>query len=432
MGDGAAGGAWQAGSRRPPWHRRALALVTLLTSTWGLAACGLDLSQRPVVLYVALSTLEDEAINREISRKFRERVNDLVAGFRRVHPNVVVQIAVYPEREFQRELERRTASGLGPDLIVTSADHGNVLLARGLTVPMPLAAQEREAIDPLLLERIRDRRGRLASLPLMILTQLACFDRRRVAEPITRIEELGQRSLAGLRVGLALDPRDLIWSAGSFGAVPALLAIAEGRQPDASGRQALLAWLRWLQEAVSNQQINLQADDLGLRHGLHRGQLDWISCSSSDLLPLQRALGPHLGVSVLPGGEEHRALQVRPLRVMALGRNSSPRQRELAIALSLYSFKPLVQRNFLVNNMVGMPVNRYVNLPRNNDGYLATMQQALQQDDPASSSALLANLHSGDPRLKRLQEVFVPLVFGVIEPNQALQNIWSILHPSNE
>lgn len=415
--------------RRGSVRRSLVAVAALLASASGLSGC-LQASWRPpVVLYVALSSMEEEPITRETSRQFHHRVLQMVAGFRRVHPNVVVQIVVYPEPALQRQIALRNRSGLGPDLIITSADQANALLARQLVDPMPITAQERQTIDPLLLARLRDERGRLAALPLLIQPQLACFDRRRQPQPIRSIAELSQRSLDGLRVGLSLALPDLIWSAGSFGAVSGLQAAAAGRPLEDRQAQALRAWLDWLQSTGGRLGISLEHDDFALRDGLRRGTLDWISCHSPDLPSLQRALGPHLGVSPLPGGVDRPALQVRPLRVMALGRNSSPLQRQLAIALSHYSVRPLVQRSFVTRESVGLPVSRHPALSLGRGEALVAMRQALQwqEEDRADAVALLSLLHRDDPRLKPLQDRLTALVFGAIDPWQAQRDLVRIL-----
>lgn len=438
VGPGSGPGSGQLTLRRlnPAWrsaHRARAIVALLLAGGFGLVGCASTAWRPPVVLYVALSAMEQESITQEISHQFHRRVYQMVAGFRRVHPNVEVQIVVYPEQELQQQIRLRNRSGLGPDLILTSADHANALLARNLVDPMPLTAREQQAIDPLLLAQLRDGRGRLAGLPLLIQPQLACFDRRRQPQPIGNVAELSQRSLAGLRVGLALALPDLIWSAGSFGAVTGLQAAASGRPLDARQALGLRTWLDWLQSSSGRLGISFERDNDALREGLRRGTLDWISCRSSDLPTLQGVLGPHLGVAPLPGGAERPALQVRPLRVIALGRNSSPLQRQLAIALSTYSVRPLVQRGFVTKASVGLPVTRYpLSLGRSET--LQAMRQALQQPggDRVEELALLALLHAEDSRLRLLQDRLTGLIFGAIDAAQAQQELIRILGPSRQ
>lgn len=406
-------------------RRRALSGLLAAAVLVSLPGCSQVLPQRPLVLYLAVSTPSDEPITPELSRTFQGRFEQLVGGFRRLHPNVQVQMALYPESQLARQIRQRTRSGLGPDLIITTADPANALLGAGLTQPMPLDRSELRAIDPLLLERVTTREGRIAALPLVLYTQLACFDRRRVAQPPADVRQLLRLSASGVRVGMALQLRSLVWSAGSLGAVPALQAAAEGRVLDAAQRRGLLNWLRWLQSANVQKHVTFLEEESALREGLRRGRFDWISCSSSDLLVLQTALGDHLGVATLPGGEASHATPVNPVRVLALGRDSSGEQRRMAIALARYSVRPLVQRSFVLENLVFLPVNRYVSVPLVSSRVLTTLVAARRQGEGVDD--LLTRLHSEDPRVSQLEQVIVSLLFGGIDPEQALQDSLRIL-----
>lgn len=404
-------------SRLGRW-RRALAGYLCGLSLLPLAGCSTVAPRRPLVLYVAVSTPPEERITRELAQIFQGRFLQLVNSFRRLYPNVVVQISLYPEEQLLREIRHRTGSGLGPDLIVTAVEPAQQLLRQGLSDPMPLAPEDARSIEPLVRRRVVSPSGRLVGLPLVLYTQLACFDRRRVSEPPATVRQLLQLSASGMRVGMGLRLRDLVWSAGSLGALPALRAAAEGRTLDAGQRRGLLAWFQWLQSANVQKDVSFVEDAPTLRDGFRRGRFDWISCSSSDLPMLSRALGEHLGIATLPDGPDSPASPVNGLRVVALGRDSSGEQRRMAIALGRYSLRPLVQRSLTLENQVFLPVNRYVTIPVQSSHALATLVAAGRQG--VGSAALLAGLRDSDPRVDQLEEVIVPLVFGVIDPGQAV------------
>jgi len=416
-----------AGPRPSAWRRRLRLLSSLLCglSLLPLAGCLPGASKRPLVLYVAATTPAEERITPELAHIFQGRFRQLVDGFRQLHPHVVVQISLYPEEQLLPQIRRRTASGLGPDLIVTAADPAHRLLHQGLTVPMPLAREDASAIDPLLLSRLVTPSGQIIGMPLVLYTQMACFDRRRVSAPPTTVQELLQQSAAGVRVGLALRLRDLFWSAGSLGALPAMRAASEGRELDAAQRRGLRDWFHWLQSANVQKDVTFVEASASLRDGFRRGRFDWISCNSSDLPLLSAALGEHLGISTLPGGDGLPATPVNGLRVVTLGRNSSGEQRQMAIALSRYSLRPMVQRSFTLENQVFLPVNRHVTVPVQSSQALATLVAAGRQGEGVAP--LLARLHEADPRANELEEVIMPLVFGMTDPQQAVQDSLRIL-----
>lgn len=381
--------------------------------------------RRPLVLYVAVSTPPEERITRELAQLFRLRFDQLVQGFRRLHPNVIVQISLYPQDELLAKMRLRSRSGLEPDLIVTSAETANALLRDGVTLPMPVAPEEERQVDPQLLRWVSDSSGRLSGQPLVIYAQLACFNRARLPQPPATVRDLLQLSAAGVRVGMALPLRDQLWSAGSFGALPALKEAAAGRDPDPLLKGRLRAWMQWLQDSNVQRDVTFVADAASLRDGFRRGRFDWITCTSSDVSPLRTVLGERLGVSTLPDGEGFQAIPVNPLRVIALGRNSSAEQRAMALALTRYSMRPLVQRSFTLDTEVFLPVNRYVSVPAQASPTLATLLAARRQGLGAES--LLATIQADDPRVERLEQVIVPLLFGVIDPDQATRDTLRIL-----
>jgi hypothetical protein len=183
--------------------------------------------------------------------------------------------------------------------------------------------------------------------------------------------------------------------------------------------------LRWLQAAESQSRLSFLDNEIQLRDGLRSGQLDWITCPSSDLQVLQRSLGRHLGVAPLPNGDGFEASPISVLRVLSLGRGSSPRQRQLAIELAHFTLNPLMQRSLTLLNRSVLPVNPRVSVPVSASHVLAALEMASRQAEQAGP--VLAVLHSADPRIPRLREVLVQEVFAELSPDQAAQKLVAIL-----
>ena len=402
-----------------------LTLVGSLTAGFSLGGCAELRRELPVVVYVAVGLHEGHRINRDTAVSFASHIRQLVHEFGKLHPNVLVQTALYPEAELREQIRRRNRSGLGPDLILTSSDLANEFLQQGLAAAMPLDQEERDQIDPGLLHQVLDAQGRQTGQPLVLFTQLACFDRRRVTQPPTTLKQLLAQTATGTRVGLSLELGSLLWTAGSLGGLSGLSAAARGLQPSLEQKQGIVDWMHWLQDANNQQRVTFFNDQASLRDRLAAGSLDWISCESSDLNGLWRSMGSHLGISTLPDGEGQRAAPLSNLRVLALGRNSSRHQRAMAIALARYSLKPLVQRTLTLDNRSFLPVNRYVIVPVRSSQVLATMVAARQQGE--RSEALLSWFQRHDPAVRQLEAVLVPLVFGVIEPEAATEAAVDIL-----
>jgi len=391
-----------------------------------LSGCVPSRRSMPVMLYVAVAVQDESSLTSENALMFRQRFNQLVKDFRRVHPNVLLQLSLYPEGQLRQRLLRRDRAGLGPDLIITGADSANTLLRVGLTDPIPEDAQLRAASSPALLERLRNRRGQLAAQPMVLFPQLACYDRRRLQAPPTNLSGLLEISAAGEPVGLPIELRQLLWTAGGFGAIPGLTQAVLGQQPSLIERAQIRNWLAWLQQASNQQRVTFMPDQNGLRQSLSNGGLAWVSCNSGELELLRRSLGPHLGVSALPNGAAHPASPVNRLRVLALGRNSSAVQREMSLEMIRFTLAPLVQRALTLESLSFLPANPNVSVPVQSSSVLQAMVESRQQ--ARSVDHLLADIHQEDPRLDALQkEVIVPVLFGLVGPDQATQQLITIL-----
>ena len=391
-----------------------------------LGGCVPNRQSLPTMLYVAVSIPDQSHLTSESSALFRKRFSQLVKNFQRIQPNVVVEVALYPEAQLRKKLQQRNRAGLGPDLILSSSAIVNTLLRANLTDPLPESPELRSASSPELLHRLRNRQGQLAGQPLLVFPQLACYDRRQLKKAPTSLNGLLEISAAGVPVGLPIEARQLLWTAGTFGAIPGLYEATIGRKPSALQTAQIRTWLSWLQQASDQQRVNFLPDQTSLRQSLTNGSVAWVSCSSGELDLLRQTMGPHLGVATLPNGEGHSASPVNRLRVLALGRNSSPMQRQMALALIRFSVGPMVQRSLTLDSLSFLPSNPTVSVPVQSSGVLQAMVESSRQS--RSAERLMSELHQDDPRLQSLQaDVIVPLLFGLVEPTVATERLMSIL-----
>jgi len=90
--------------------------------------------------------------------------------------------------------------------------------------------------------------------------------------------------------------------------------------------------------------VNFYKQQELLLQGLMNGQLDWISCSSTNLARLRKALGDRLGVAVLPSGPAGAATPLLRYRLWVFGPDSNPQQQRIAEAFVRLSLTPTMQR----------------------------------------------------------------------------------------
>jgi arabinogalactan oligomer / maltooligosaccharide transport system substrate-binding protein len=243
---------------------------------------------------------------------------------------------------------------------------------------------------------------------------VACFNRKRLPNPPTNLEELLGASAQGNNIGLSVDLVSLFWTAGSVGALNALNRAAVGAPINPEERSSIVKWLAWLQNAANQRRVTFYANAASTLQEFSAGRLDWIPCASANLPRLRKSLGPALGVASLPSGPGGSASPVNRLRVLALGRSSSQAGRKRALTFSRFSVNPLVQRGLTLGSQTVLPANRFVQIPVQSSRTLAAMVDSQRAGE---RSATMVNLLENDnPRIAATQSLIAQLVFGEVSP----------------
>ena len=403
---------------------RLLRLLGGLTLLAPLGGCTLG-RELPNIVYVAIGANKDQLINAELKQALQEQLMKVGARYRQIHPDTHFQFGVYPEDQMVEVMRRRSRSGLVPDLLIVNGDTALRLRQAGLVDPFPIRKDQLAIFNDEELRRLRSPDGRLAGLPVLVQTQLSCFNRQRLSEPPATLQELLNASANGHPMGLSLDLYYLFWIVGSTGALPAIDRAVLGQPLNPADRQALTGWLAWLQNASNQQRVTFFPDQPTAEAEFKAGRIDWIPCSSTVLPQLRRVMGSALGVAPLPDGEGHRASPINRLRVLALGRSSSAAGRRRALTFSFYSVNPLTQRTLTLGSQTVLPANRFVTVPVQSSQVLAAMVAASNQGLQANS--LVTLVHTNDPRIPRLQTLLTELVFGESSPEDASTELVQIL-----
>jgi ABC-type glycerol-3-phosphate transport system substrate-binding protein len=408
--------------------RLALGVLAALVGA-GLAGCGKETlppqaqgqALRGTVV-MAMGITSDETIDGELSEALKGRLALTLREFRLMHPHADVQLQLFQENTLLEETRFRTAAGLGPDLLFVSNSTAADLRRAGLTrtVRMPAALLQR--MDSTEARRFQGPNGELTSVPVLLMPQLACFDRRRLTQSPATLDDLLQQSSQGLRVGLPLDGFNLAWTFGSLGVVESVEELFAGQPATKERRQALGRWLGWLQQADQVQDVNFQLSQSQLIQDLGKGQLDWTSCRSTHLARLKNDLGRHLGIATLPRGPGGPPSPVSRQRVLAFGRNSSPPQKQVAEALARFLLTPLTQRNLALQRQEVLPVLEPQRLPTNRKGTLRLLALAQHQMREAKGKGRTL-FQQGDHNGMAMGQVLSRYLYGDLDTEGAIDGL---------
>jgi len=379
----------------------------------------------PESIQVAIAT---GAGNDQVVRAGLKKLADqLATEYMRVHPEASLHIHFFSEGDLVESVRSRASLGAGPDLMISRTPLVVKLKREGLLGESALSPAQ---LDPLRLQFLsRFRHGNaFRALPFLLQPSLACYNRARLPQPPTKLDQLITLAADGLRVGLPLQADELLWTASAFNADRPLLRLfmAQERRPRRFSdldADEVSHWLRWLYRA--NVQPTLQFVDTSdeLVQRLETKQLDWISCNANAIPRLRRSLGSNLGVSVLPGGANGTPARPMPrLLLISFGRDSTPSQRRLAESFALFMLNDISQNSLMQRAFGNMPVNRNVMVPVKDSPVLAAMEASLD-------SSTIPTLTEGvvlRQRTEELRQLLKQNVYGEESPEQVMEKIQAL------
>ncbi len=408
------------------------AIATAAALLLPLQGCvGQRLAPRPTLHVVVVPTDQLEWMGGDYIRDGRA-IEPLLRAFRRLQPDVAIEISLQRQSLLTPTLRASTSRGLAPDLLLLRAPQAVSLLAQGLVDPLPEGEASVQGLEQLVLpaelSRVRTSQG-LAGLPIFTEFTLACYDRRRLPQSPQTLSELMAVAASGHAIGLSVDAIGVWWTVGSLGAREVMNPIILGRPEPASissaqELQSLEIWLRWLRQAALQSRVEIDGSTRELTLGLESGQLAWVPCFSPTLVRLDRTMGRHLGVAPLPRGPGGQASPFSTTRVWALGRNSAPQQRRLALQLAALSLDPLIQRQLMLSSRTILPANRFVPIPVASSGRLAALAAAKRQFEQSSPLVSQPFRIERVQRLQpRLEALLMDVMVGVITPEQGARAV---------
>ena len=196
-----------------------------------LSGCSaIDALQPPAVVDI-VRTIDNKA---NITTQDYDQLEDISAlvfqQIRDIDPQIHPQLQLSSRTRFIDEIRERTESGFGPDLIITDSETALTLYRSRLIDPIQLSEQDRQDTPQSLLDLVTAKDGALVARPVNQFVQLACFNKERLPTAPRSLDELKQSS-SDATFGIAVQLKDLFWSAEAFDASPALKAAMECPPP---------------------------------------------------------------------------------------------------------------------------------------------------------------------------------------------------------
>ena len=413
-----------------PLRIRHLALgISLAALTSG---CG---SWRPPVVIKVVRTINnEETVSSKDYERLREITVEAIDHIKSVDPSIRPQLTLSSQRNFVDEIEGQTRSGFGPDLLITDSDTALELYQRKLVDPIEIDSEDRADTPSFLFDLVTAKDGQLVGRPVNQFVQLACFNKERLPSPPQTLEEM-EKDSEDNNFGMALQLKDLFWSAESFDAGDAMEAALAKLPPDTKRQANVTDWLRWLENASYQQNIRFLNDQRSLREAFVKGELDWITCWSSNLRELRNQMQEKLALAPLPKGPSKRPKATTKLQVWSLGRNSSRMQREKALVMIDFISKPWAQKTYALAGRNSLPVNRRAaaivaaKIPGGTEALLMYAQQSLKEN--AAKGQSKARVFRDPARYRAISDALLDTIYDVSSPEESSQKILKSLRESD-
>lgn len=283
-------------------------------------------------------------------------LGQMLQEFERINPNVTVIIAAIPAEELRARYEATVPQGLGPNLLIGSADWIPDLAEQGLIADYGELGFSAINFFPAAVRalRIPDDEG-LYGLPLSMSTNVLYYNVSLVEEPAVTLEGLWRQAEAGLNVAIPTTFETAYW--GIYTAGEGLFREDGGMVLRDSGFEG---WLTNLKDVQDIPNVVLSRDTAALQELFTSGRTAYYVGRPEEMGILQEALGEfEVGVTPLPTGEVGSPRSL--LSVEALLLNTASSAQQTAVALEIAQFLTNQEQSTQFMRQAGrVPANRRV------------------------------------------------------------------------
>ncbi len=389
----------------------------------------------PVVIKVVRTVNSSETVTSQDYERLRKVTEEAIDHIRSVDPSIRPQLTLSAQTNFVEEIADQTRSGFGPDLLITDSDTTLELYRRKLIDPIKVPPEDRADTPNYLFDLVTAEDGQMVGRPVNQFVQLACFNNERLKVPPETLEDMEQESDTN-NFGMALQLKDLFWSAEAFDAGEAMEAALAKLPPDPDRQSRVTQWLHWLESASYQQNIRFLNDQRSLRSALIAGELDWITCWSSSLRELREQMKDKLALAPLPKGPSERLKATTKLQVWSLGSNSSPTQREKSLVMIDFITKPWAQKTYALAGRNSLPVNRKAakivasKIPGGTSALVMYAQQSIKEK--AAKGQPKARVFRDPARYQEISDALMDTIYDVRSPEESTKDIINSLRGESQ
>lgn len=346
--------------------------------------------------------------------KYRQSLTGIVESFQKAYPEVNINVEFIENDKIVDKYLYEIDHGFGPDIVLTKNLHLGHLFNNNALDAINL---NNFSIDYLRKDALEQGKyaGKYYAIPVVLGTQVLCYNKQKVKEIPKTIEDLVRISREGHSVGITSNFGDTLWGLGIF----------DGQLFDDRGKVILDSgpwseWMKFLDSIKSEPNIILIPSSIAADQALIEGKVAYSTCWALAIPQIITSLGrDNLGVAILPGrGDRHSSPPLTGFSFI-LNPASNDNQRNLALKLAQFFTNVEQQQKLVMQSGSAIPVNTQVVL----DARLLSIRSTLQKQSLTAKSYDLNQIEKIEFMLDIGDRFYDSVLSGAITPEEAATEI---------
>lgn len=291
--------------------------IFLLCSTFLLLSCqSSEILSGDVLLWYAA----DEADARVLTT--------MLADYEMDEPDINVVAVSIPVDELAGQYATAASQGLGPDIVLSSAENIHVWASTGVIRQID-PADFNDLVRPIA-QQATYYRQQSYGVPLAVNPLVLYYNTTQINEAAQTLDVWLDQARNGQRILLHNHPESLFWGVKTFG----------GTLMDTEGNitltpRPLIEWLNWLQTTQSGGDLVLSRDLKLLQERFLAGEAAYMTGDSRFILQASTTLTGTIRMAPLPAGQEKSGSLVE-VETFMINRHAEARQVAIATHLIRY------------------------------------------------------------------------------------------------
>ncbi|CAD5928281.1 Maltotriose-binding protein [Planktothrix tepida] len=344
--------------------------------------------------------------------KIKDMIQQSFNDYRQLYPNVRIVSEYIPADQLEQQFRKQVNQGLGPDFLFTTSGVIPSLIHDNL-IPV-IDDFDFSSYLPTAMSHVRYQ-GKIYGIPTSVMTQVLCYNKKKVKSPPKTLTELLQQAKAGYSVGIWSTFITTFWGVQVFG----------GKSFNTEGdfifdKNSWAKWMEWLKNAQSEPNMIFTDSIDVLQQAFTNQRLAYVFCDSSQFVDYEQALGKdNLGITILPGEENNPAAPLLYSRVILFNRMSSPEQQQLSQQLAqFFTNREQIRKRLMILRGSFIPAYQvHIN------SRLFPLEAILVQQAKTAIAIPLDQVQSARVWAKEGSSLYPQVLAGSITPENAAQKI---------